>query len=36
MTWLWCILSFIAGGIFGIVMMCCFFVASESDKHIKQ
>ncbi len=32
---LWNILSFIGGGIFGVVMMCCFFVAGEADKHIE-
>ncbi len=32
---LWNILSFMGGAIFGVVMMCCFFVAGEADKHIK-
>ncbi len=29
------ILSFIGGAIFGVVMMCCFFVAGQADKHIE-
>ena len=36
MTWLWIILSFITGGIFGVVMMCCFIVASEEDKRLEK
>ena len=32
---LWNILSFIVGTVFGVVMMCCFFVAGEADKHLE-
>lgn len=33
MTWLWIILAFIAGGTFGVVMMCCFIAASQEDEY---
>lgn len=36
MTWLWVLLAFIAGGTFGVVMMCCFIVASEEDKRLEK
>lgn len=32
---IWNILSFAGGTIFGVIMMCCFIVAGESDKHIE-
>ena len=35
MTWLWIILAFIAGGAFGVVMMCCFIVASQEDERLE-
>lgn len=28
------IISFIAGGIFGVVMMCCFIVAGDADERM--
>lgn len=36
MMWLWIILSFIAGGLFGVVMMSCFIVASEEDDRLEK
>lgn len=36
MMWLWIILSFIAGGLFGVIMMCCFIVASEEDDRLEK
>ncbi len=36
MTWLWIILAFIAGGTFGVVMMCCFIVASQEDERLEK
>ena len=36
MTWLWIILAFIAGGAFGVVMMCCFIVASQEDERLEK
>ena len=36
MTWLWIILSFIAGGLFGVTMMCCFVVASQEDERLEK
>ena len=36
MMWLWLILSFIAEGLLGVVMMCCFIVASEEDERLEK
>ena len=36
MTWLWILLAFIAGGLFGVVMMSCFIVASEEDNRLEK
>ncbi len=36
MTWLWIILAFIAGGFFGVVMMCCFIVAGQEDERLEK
>lgn len=36
MMWLWIILSFIAGGLFGVITMCCFIVASEEDDRLEK
>lgn len=36
MTWLWIILAFIAGGLFGVTTMCCLFVASEEDRRLEK
>lgn len=36
MTWLWIILAFIAGGILGVVMMCCFIVAGQADERLEK
>lgn len=36
MLWLWGIFAFIAGGLFGISMMCCFIAASEEDKRLEK
>ena len=36
MTWLWIILAFIAGGAFGVVMMCCFIVASQEERNLEK
>lgn len=34
MMWLWIILAFMAGGLFGIIMMSCFIVAKEADARV--
>ena len=36
MTWIYGILIFIAGGMFGILVMCLMFAAKEADKHIEE
>lgn len=36
MTWLWVLLTFSAGAIFGVVMMCCFIAAGKEDKRIEK
>lgn len=36
MTWLWIILAFIAGGLLGVIIMCCFVVASDADKRLEK
>ena len=35
MTWLWIILAFAAGGLFGVIIMCCFVVASDADRRLE-
>ena len=36
MTWLWIILAFIAGGLFGVVTMCCFIVAGQEERNLEK
>ena len=36
MTWLWVLLAFCAGGILGVMVMCCLFVAREEDEQMKK
>lgn len=36
MVWLGLILAFISGGLFGIVSMCCFVVASKEDERMEK
>ena len=36
MTWLWIILAFIAGGLFGVIIMCCFVVAGDADRRLEK
>lgn len=36
MMWLWILLAFIAGGIFGVSVMCLMFAAKGADRHIEE
>lgn len=36
MTWLWIVLAFIAGTIFGIGTTCCFVVAGQEDRKLEK
>ena len=36
MTWLWITLAFFAGTVFGVVMMCCFFIASQEERNLEK
>lgn len=36
MTWLWILLAFSAGAIFGVVIMCCFIAAGQEDKRLEK
>ena len=36
MTWLWITLAFFAGTVFGVVMMCCFFMASQEGRSLEK
>ena len=36
MTWLWITLAFFAGTVFGVVMMCCFFMASQEERSLEK
>ena len=36
MTWIWIILAFIAGTIFGIGTICCFVVAGQEDRQLEK
>lgn len=36
MTWLWIILAFVGGSIFGVATMCCFIVASQEDERLEK
>ena len=35
-TWLWMILAFIAGTIFGIGTICCCIVAGQEDRQLEK
>ena len=36
MTWLWIILAFVGGTVFGVVMMCCFIVAGQEERSLEK
>lgn len=36
MTWLWILLAFIAGTIFGIATICCCIVAGQEDRKLEK
>ena len=36
MTWLWITLAFFVGTVFGVVMMCCFFIASQEERNLEK
>ena len=36
MTWLWIVLSFVGGSIFGIVTMCCFIEAGQEERNLEK
>ena len=36
MTWLWSILAFVGGTVFGVVMMCCFIVAGQEERSLEK
>ena len=36
MTWLWIVLSFIGGTVFGVVMMCCFIIAGQEERSLEK
>ena len=36
MTWLWIILAFVGGSVFGVATMCCFIVAGREDRELEK
>ena len=36
MTWLWIILAFVGGTVFGVVMMCCFIIAGQEERSLEK
>ena len=36
MTWLWIILAFVGGSVFGVATMCCFIIAGKEERSLEK